>query len=126
MTFEVTKSFSSFQIGAYDGRSFKTVHAVSQLFPGKHLWGTELKKYLTHIEVNSLASPVMTVSPAGLPTSEQPHCVKDRTEAVGSKLSHSKEHIYLSLRSEWVLPVSNIEDKRSSEAFRKTTSDSLH
>lgn len=64
----------------------------------------------------------MTVSPVGLHTSEQPHCIKDRTEAVGSKLSHSKAHIYLSLRSEWALPVSNIEDKRSSEAFRKTTS----
>lgn len=55
MTFEVTKSFSSSQIGAYDGRSFKTVHGVSQLSLGKHLWGTELKKHLTYIEVNSLA-----------------------------------------------------------------------
>lgn len=50
MTFEVIKSFSSSQIGAHDGRSFRTVHRVSQLFPGKHLWGTELKKHLTHIE----------------------------------------------------------------------------
>lgn len=81
-----------------------------------------LKNILPTQRSQQFSSPVMTVSPAGLPTSDQSISLcKGQNRSCGKQVkSHQDTHLYIS-RSEWALPVSNIKDKRSPGAFRETT-----